>query len=384
MKLHGFPLTQETCLIVLLCFTFGLAQACSGLSQQNRPDWIDGESKKFPTEQFLAGHGEAQTRPLATERAYEAVARIFQSQVISQAKDRESYRILERHGSVREERQLTLDHSTQVSTNKILEQVQVLDTWFNPKNRLHHALAGLNRKQAETTLLERLKELDQRIKDEHIISQQTMDKRATIRHMKRAINTLTLRETINSDLRVVRTSGQGHPAQFRLGELTGQLESYMAKNLVITVQMTGIPAAESRQSVIEGLLQEGLPVLQQSIPTETPSGSSPDEQLLHLGMKGFVTTWEANVGDPEFQFVGWCTDIVMIDHTNNQMVGAVSRRGREGQLTNQAARQKSIRVMQNVLTRDVAKTLAGYIYGEPEPPKKTTPPAACPRNAHSS
>ncbi|MBI3603651.1 MAG: hypothetical protein HY205_04300, partial [Nitrospirae bacterium] len=61
-----------------------------------------------------------------------------------------------------------------------------------------------------------------------------------------------------------------------------------------------------------------------------------------------------------------------------RMVGAVSRAGKEGHLTDGEASAKAIRVMQQEVTSDLAKTLAGYVYGEVDP-AGTMPPAACPK-----
>ncbi|MFO0729762.1 MAG: hypothetical protein U0361_01980 [Nitrospiraceae bacterium] len=68
---------------------------------------------------------------------------------IWQAKDWESYLVVEQRGQTSTERRLTLDNVTQVTTDKVLENVLVLDTWFDQKKRQYYALAGMNRAQAK-------------------------------------------------------------------------------------------------------------------------------------------------------------------------------------------------------------------------------------------
>jgi len=50
-------------------------------------------------------------------------------------------------------------------------------------------------------------------------------------------------------------------------------------------------------------------------------------------VKGRVRLWDADVPDPQFKYVRWCSDFVIVDIGTQRMVGAVSRGGREGYLT---------------------------------------------------
>ena len=374
-----FRFFQRGTLVLCGCLLF-LELGCSRVSSIPKPPWIDGESPTFSSQEFLIGQGMATTRSVATKRAYRAVARIFQTHVTTQSIDRESYRLTEENGTTRETRDLSLENVTELSTDKMVEQVQVLDSWFDHQENLYHILAGLNRQQAETTLMEKIQALDQQLQDEQQASQQQTNPLSRIRKLSQALITLKQREALNSDLRVIRSNGQGHPSLYRVGELTGQLDSYMANNLVITVDIEGDPAMEARQSLIEGLLAEQLPVWQQDVPFSWPLDSPSEEERLHLGMNGFVTTWTTAVGDPEFHFVKWCLDVMLVDHAHGQIVGAVSRRGRESQLTLQAAQQKAVRVMLQHMSKPVAQAIAMYVYGRGEALKDSHGGASCPRN----
>jgi hypothetical protein len=146
-------------LAILLVFCAG----CGWMGGPARPAWIDGDSAQYPASQFLVGVGQAESRPQATEQAYAAVSRIFKAEITAQAKDWESYLVVESRGQTSTERRLTLDNVTRVTTDKVLENVQILDTWFDQKARQYYALAGMNRAQAESAMVERLAELDRTI-----------------------------------------------------------------------------------------------------------------------------------------------------------------------------------------------------------------------------
>ena len=97
------------------------------------PAWTIGESEEFPSKQYLVGVGEGDSRTVAEERAYAAVARIFKANIEAQARDSETYSIEETNGTANTTRQLTLGHVTRSRRKNVLKNVTVLDTWHQPK-----------------------------------------------------------------------------------------------------------------------------------------------------------------------------------------------------------------------------------------------------------
>jgi LPP20 lipoprotein len=357
-----------------LLFTgvFGCAFGRTG-----RPAWITSQSRDYPAEQYLLGVGQADSKPVAEERAYAAVAKIFRAQIKAQSKDWESFLVLEGRGRTDTERRLTLDQVTNVSTDKVLENVRIMETWREAKTGQQYALAGMNRAQAGAALQERIAELDRAVETEVNEAQQTQDKLARVRHLRRAVKNLVLRDAYNADLRIVRLSGQGMDQAYRVPELTAELEAFLSNNLMVGVEITGDQAELTRRAVIDGLIREGVPVTNRLNDASgldgTTTGSLPE-----LLVRGAVQLWDMAVPDQRFRYARWCSDFVIIEMSSQRIVGAVSVGGREGHLTSAEARAKAIRIMQQELTSNLAKTLAAYVYGETDPPT-TLPPAACPK-----
>jgi hypothetical protein len=322
------------------------------------------------------GVGQADSKPAATEQAYAAVARVFKAEVTAQSKDWESFLVMEQRGHVDTERRLTLDQVTKVSTDKVLENVGVIDSWNDKKNRQYYVLAGMNRSQAGSALQERIMELDRAVEAEITESRQTSDKLTKVRNLRRAIKDLVLREAYNSDLRVIRLSGQGLQAAYRVPDLTSELEQFLSSNLIIGVEVMGEQAEPTRHALMEGLIREGLPVtdrLDETLEPDGPNGKAPE-----LLIKGSVHLWDVSVADPRFRYARWCGDFVIVEKSTQRIVGAVSSGGREGHITPGEARAKAARMMQQELASHLAKTLAAYIYGETDPPP-AAPASACPK-----
>jgi LPP20 lipoprotein len=353
---------------------------CAWFGGQSKPDWIDGVSAAYPSDQYLVGVGQADSLATAEDRAYAAVARIFKAEVSAQAKDWESYLLIEQRGHTSAERRLTLDNLTRVSTDKVLENVRIVDRWGDVRKGLHYALAGMHRPQAETSFMERITELDRSISDDVEEAQRPSDKLAKVKALRRAARNLVLREAYNADLRVVRPSGQGTAAAYRVSELTHELEEFLATNLVLAVAVTGDQAEPVQRALTEGLLKEGLRVTSRPWGGDRSVGgdsSGPSPELL---VRGIVRVWPIDVRDPQFKFVRWCSDLEVVDLTSHRVVGALSKGGKEGHLSEREATARVVRVMQQEFSADVAKSIAAHVYGETELPAQAGQPAGCPRD----
>ena len=358
---------------VLLAFMLGIIAGCGWFGGATRPSWIDGGSPQFPSAQYLTGVGQADSRPQATEQAYAAVSRIFKAEITAQAKDWESYLVVESRGQTHTERRLTLDTVTRVTTDKVLENVHVLDTWFDQTTRQYYALAGMNRAQAESAMVERLTELDRTIQTEVTEAHQTQDKLSHVRNLKRAAKNLVLREAYNADLRVVRPNGQGNSSTYRVAELIAELEQYLSKNLVMAVDLSGDQAEPLERALVDGLTQEGFTVVGRGAGASTV----PPELL----MKGSVRLWPIEVNDPHFRYVRWCAESVIEEVATHRVVGAVSKGGKEGHVTEREAAAKAVRVMQQEFASDLARSVAAHVYGEMDLPESAAAPSGCLKEA---
>ena len=351
---------------------------CRFQGERARPSWVEGTSQAFPPAQYLVGVGQADTRARAEEQAYAAVSKIFKTEIDVQSKDWESYLIVEDRSHATTERRLALEKITRVSTDKVLENVRVLDAWFDPEKRQYYALAGMDRAQTEPALLERIQELDGTIAAQVSEARQTPDKLSCARNLKRAAKNLVVREAYNTDLRVIRASGHGSPPAYRVADLMNELEQFLAGNLAVAVNLVGDQAEPVRRALIEGLTREGLSVAGPSVPPN--EGVRSDGLKPELLVTGTVRLWSLDIRDPQFRYVRWCSDVVIEEVATTRVIGAVSKGGKEGHLTEREAVAKAVRVMQQEFSSDLARAIAGYVYGDLELPAASGTPPGCPRD----
>jgi len=366
MKTHGLSLLG---LVGVLVWS-----GCSWFGGGAKPSWIDGVSSEYPAAQYLVGVGQSDNRATAEDQAYAAVARVFKAEVSAQSKDWESYLVVEQKGQARDERRLTLDNLTRVSTDKVLENVRIFDRWYDMKKGLHYALAGMQRSQAEAAFMERIGELDRTIGADVEEARRTSDKLAKVRALRRSIHNLVLRETYNADLRVIRTSGQGTTPAYRVNELARELEQFLATNFALVVQLTGDQVEPAQRALSEGLIKEGLYVTSRQ---GGMAAGAPSELLV----RGVVRVWPVDVRDPQFTYVRWCSDFELLETDSQRVLGAIAKGGKEGHLSEREATAKVMRVMQQEFSTDVAKAIAAHVYGETELPAQAVRPAGCPRDS---
>jgi hypothetical protein len=355
------------CLSAIVHVTGG----CAWVRGKGKPTWVDGRSLDYPSGQYLTGVGQADMRSRAEDRAYAAVARIFKAAVASQAKDQEVYSIIEHRGIANAERRLTIDSVTNVSTDKVIENVRIMDNWYDSDNELHYALAVMNRSQAEASLMEKLEELDRTITAEIVTARQTEEKLVKVRALLKAGRNSMLREAFNTDLRVIRHSGQGMPSAYRPSELFRELEQFLAVNLALAIHVTGDQPELAQHALVEGLLREGLHVR-----TQTSEADTGSPELL---VRGTVQLVPIKVGDPHFKYVRWCSGFEVLNVVTGHVIGAVARGGKEGHLTDGEAMAKTLRVMQQEVSSDVAKAIAAHILDDEAEPGMTAMPVGCAR-----
>lgn len=364
------PRGRSWCAVALA--TLLSVSGCAWFGGASKPEWVDGTSREFTPVTYLLGEGQASSKSAAADQAYAAVARIFKAEVAAQAKDWESYLVVENRGTANTERRLTLEQVTNVSTDKVLENVKILDTWYDARHGIHYALAGMHRGQGEAALMDKMRELDRMVDTDVAESRQTPDKLTKVRDLRRAARNLVMREAYNADLRVVRSSGQGTPAAYRVNELTNELDQFLASHLVIAVTVEGDHAEPVQRSLMEGLIREGLHVVASPAGSE---GSSPE-----LLVRGTVRVFPIDVRDPQFKYVRWCSDFDIVEVGSQRVVGAVSRGGKEGHLSDREATAKALRVIQQEYSSDLAKAIASHVFGEASLPVHLAPPAGCPRD----
>lgn len=372
----------EMVLLVFLCLV--LTGCGLRFVSKPAPSWVDGPSTEYPAERFLKGVGQANSRERAEKQAYAAIAKVFRARVMVKERDIESYATRDSGTGVRTTQAIDIDRRVEVSTDRVLEDVRIAQTWHDKKTGTHFALAVMNLDTVGTGLRARIAELDEAI-THHVEKSRNpgLFNRSLqrVKDLRQAISDLGIRKTYIADLRVIKSTAVRDNAPYEISKLRSELSRLLAEHLVIAVEVTGDEAELVRRAVVEGLVREGLPVTSDRLDLSKPATRLRGEDGAAAGpnlvVRGKAEFWPAMITDPVFTFVRWCTDFVVIEMDTHLVIGALSHSGKEGHLSFEDAKRRALTTMQPILTTALAKTVADYIYGERKEEDAKKPAATC-------
>ncbi len=333
----------------------------SSVYAANPPDWVNGSSKKYPEALYLTGVGYADTRQAAEDRAYAAVSKIFTAEINSKTQEWEKYLQSDSKGGSEDSRQINIEQATQVSTKKVLENVSIAEAWLDDSKAIYYALAVMDRQHAASALRDRITSLDLKVEELLKQTRQSADKLKTVRALHAAVENLLLREAYNTELRIVNPTGKGSESGVSLAVISQDLRKFLSGNFKIVVEVDGSHDDRIRAAIVEGLNRQGLPVV--------PAGSAAPDLQPDLIVKGAVTFEPVQMpagGSPPTRFVRWSASFDLTDRATLQVIGSVTRQGREGHLTVSEAEARALRAAEQEVTDGVGRQIAEFIYGKEE------------------
>jgi len=270
----------------ILCVLL-LGLNCSAALAAPRPDWADGNSSKFPRELYMTGVGIASDRTSAEQRARAAVSRIFSSLVndVSQVNASET---VAKDGKNQGQPSFaqTVSQNVQVTSDKLLEGVEVGDTWKEDATGQYYCLAVLDRARAQSALKSRISDIDAQIAQWNLGFAAEKDRFARAKYAARMLALLRQRDSINSDLRIVDPTGQG--AQDNQSVSAPQLRQAL-EQLEMKVACTG----QGDEQICEGLISalSGMGFLAKEDSQKPDIAIKADVKLTDLGNLSGDTKW---------------------------------------------------------------------------------------------
>ena len=316
----------------------------------SKPDWIEGKSRKYSSEQYLTGVGYGDDRKAAEDSALAAIARIFQAEIHSKTSELEKYTQTDVKGKTHSSRDIQIDQITSVATNKALEDITIAEVWDDESENRTYALAVMDRRHAMVSIREKITAIDSDIAVMQQKSVTVSDKIERARTIRAILKSLLDREVYNTDLRIINPSGTGIEPPMTLFAVKQQLQAILSNEIHIGVQLEGPHDKDVRSSIIEGLTKEGFSVEEQG-----------DIENLDILVRGVVSFENADL--PQWKFVRWDITIDLVNQTNGKVFGSFTRHGREGHLNFREAEDKAVKALQKDIVNELSQQLVSFIYG---------------------
>jgi hypothetical protein len=199
-----------------------LITACSFTSVVDpsaRPDWVNGQSKKYASLLYLSGQGSALTSDDAKDRARIDLAKQFEVALKESGQQTQTFTSEKADGETLKSLNQKISRQLFTHTSRTLKGVEIAEQWYDPTRNTHYALAILSRNKTRQRLEQELKTLDQKSQQRLLQSkaEAALLRRAAL--VQLAINAQQQRIAVQSSLQVVDPAGFGKPANLSLAEL---------------------------------------------------------------------------------------------------------------------------------------------------------------------
>lgn len=215
--------------IVLLLSLFITACSTTPDNPDTRPDWVDGQSKKYASSLYLSGQGSALTSGDAKDRARSDLAKQFEVALKESGKQSQTFTSEQASGETLQSLNQKISRQLHTYTSRTLQGVEIADQWYDPRRNTHYALAILSRNKTRQRLEQELQTLDQHSQQRLLQAEAEPALLARAALVQLAINSQQQRIAVQSSLQVVDPVGLGKPAKLSLAELVRSRDALLKK-----------------------------------------------------------------------------------------------------------------------------------------------------------
>ncbi len=190
------------------------------------PDWVNSSSKKYQNEQYLIGRGQSAKADEARDRARADLAKIFEVTVTVESQDVQIFSLKNNGGkTAKSAGEYGEQTSRRITTraDQVIEGIQIADTWKDPQNKMHHALAVLPRLQASQRLRQEIERLDAATEKFLETARRSPDLLLKIGAAQQALDAQMQRAGYQKSLRIVDPTGQGRESSWNTAKLNADL-----------------------------------------------------------------------------------------------------------------------------------------------------------------
>lgn len=328
-----------------LSFLLCAMSACA--SHPATPDWVNGPSAKYKSEQYLIGRGQAASAEEARDRARADLAKIFQISVSVESEDVQTF--AQKSGTAAKGATPAGEYASQASrristhTEQIVEGVQVAETWQDPLTGTHFALAVMPRLQASQRLRQEIERLDAATRQYLEEARGATDILAKIGAAGHALDAQLERTGYQKSLRIVDPTGRGEESEWNTAKLGADLAELL-KRVHLATDAPDVPpgfaAAVNGAVANAGFLAE--------------TGQKPDyvlEARMPLEDLGLRDGWYWQRG---------VLEVTLKETASNRVRGSKRWDIKTSAQDQAVSRQRALALADSILKKELRDTLIGF------------------------
>jgi len=236
-------------LIAILAAIVLFSGGCA--TQSSQPGWYAGDDAKYSKANYLLGRGQATTLEEAKNRARADLAQIFQVAIAVDSEDVQKYKS---NTTTLAGGQFSIESTQRITTRteQIIRGIQIAETWQNPAGKDIAVLAVLPRLQAEESLKQQIKQLDDAVQSTIDQAKNNTDVLVRIAAASKAVTIQLEREGLQRALQVVDISGRGIASRYNGAKLKLDLDELLKHVRIAPKILAG--SAPGLEEVVSGAL----------------------------------------------------------------------------------------------------------------------------------
>lgn len=223
--------------------------------QLPQPDWIEGESRKYPRLGYMRSRAQAKSADGAKEMAREKLAKLFMVDIntfdmsVHQAKISANYDTVE---AFSDEQTHTVAHA---DINTILEKIEVVDHWHHIESNTHHAIAVIPRNTGKAFLRNEIRRLDEHTSQLIDQGQTDGDPFTQLGMLAKAWRAQQVRSALQKTMTRADLTGRGLKPKWRLKDMEKDINSVLTSLRIFPTGVDQDIYADSITHMLSGALK---------------------------------------------------------------------------------------------------------------------------------
>lgn len=303
---------------------------CNAFVFAQEPDWIRGKSREYPGELYIVGVGSGDTRQDAESRARAHIAEVFSVDIKADISVNKSETLMEHEGKVSGESKEITRSKIDMGLKKTLEGTEIVEVWQNPKDATYYALAVLDREKAALKMSERIRELDNEIVRLGEQADTVSGKVSKLKLMLLRRSLLSDRLSLDSDFRIVSTSGKSLQAPYSYEKENSAITKFLQNDFVIGISARGPGADLLAQTVTDLFTGKGFMV--------DRTGGKGADMMIEIN----ATTDPSTEPVDEWYYCRWRVELNASDPSTHSVIMSSSEKGKSGQLSLDESKRKAL------------------------------------------
>ena len=322
------------------------------------PDWVNGESKLYPKDSYIIGIGIGKSIDDARSDARAEIAKIFGATITQKTNDSiKEIGFADKNGK-NVTTQLETQATTQVSTNQVLNGIEVQETWTNPKNGLIYALAVLEKVKMKSALSDELIGYENTLKFELEESKKPYGAVEKIRSYTRMLSAIKERNAVYAKMRVLGVVIDS-------AEETQESE-ILQKRSATCAKINFIIEADNENGLVDALkasvTKNGFSINAATAPIESPTPVA--EKIGYtLAVMSDISVKPANRNNPEWSFYDWdCVVDLYENKLGGRLLSTLTKSGQVSQLNDAAAESRAIIAARDAASSALEEIINNYLF----------------------